>query len=334
MPGLYPGSVVTVGTERSIDAESGRVDADVVREMIARGMTELTGDSKAEDAWRRFIQPFDVVGIKVNCSGAPAVMSTPEIVAEVVRSLQSIGVPAGNIWIYERFKDQMDSVGYHRFVPEGVHVHAVEVPTRSIRGYDPDTYVEVDFFGEEDTRSNLVRLVSERFTKIVNIPNLKDHSASGVTGCLKNIAYGNFSNVARSHRNTKTYTRTFIGTLASVEPLRSKTVLHIIDGLRGVWHGGPFVRDKRFVFYPKRLLLGTDPAAVDVVLRDVIEEKRQAEGALSVWKATQASINRDQKMQDPNRNLFIREPGHIEYAASLGLGIVDRARIRHKQIAL
>jgi len=27
------------------------------------------------------------------------------------------------------------------------------------------TYVEVDFFGEDDPRSNLVRLVAERFTK-------------------------------------------------------------------------------------------------------------------------------------------------------------------------
>ena len=44
-----------------------------------------------------------------------------------------------------------------------------------------------------------MRLVSERFTKIINVPNMKDHGAPGVTGCLKNIAYGNFSNVARSH---------------------------------------------------------------------------------------------------------------------------------------
>ncbi len=53
---------------------------------------------------------------------------------------------------------------------------------------------------------------------------MKDHGAAGVTGCLKNIAYGNFSNVARSHQSSKTNTLSFIGTLACVEPLRSKTV--------------------------------------------------------------------------------------------------------------
>ena len=85
-------------------------------------------------------------------------------------------------------------------------------------------------------------MVTEQFTKIINVPNMKDHGASGVTGCLKNIAYGEFNNVARSHYKSQTETLTFIGTLAHVEPLRSRTVLQIMDGLRGVWHAGPFSR--------------------------------------------------------------------------------------------
>ena len=73
-------------------------------------------------------------------------------------------------------------------------------------GYDPDVYVEANFFGEDDTRSYLLRMVTEQFTKIINVPNMKDHSASGVTGCLKNIAYGEFNNVARSHYRAQTET--------------------------------------------------------------------------------------------------------------------------------
>ena len=174
-----------------------------------------------------------MVGIKVNCSGAPGIMSTPEVVAEIVRNLNAVGVPPAAIWIYERFKNQMDSVHYDRYVPAGVHIEAAEDTRGAILRYDPDTYVEVNFFGEEDTRSNMTRLVTERFTKIINVPNMKDHGASGVTGCLKNIAYGDFSNVARSHHDSKTNTLSFIGTLASVEPLRSRTVLQVMDGLRG-----------------------------------------------------------------------------------------------------
>src|SRR6266849_6334446 len=161
-----------------------------------------------------------------------------------------------------------------------------------MNGYDPRTYGEVDCFGEEEARSNLVRLVSERFTKIINVPHMKDHGAAGVTGCLKNIAYGNFSNVARSHRSEKTNTYSFIGTLAAVEPLRSRTVLHIMDGLKGVWHGGPFSPNRKFRFYPKQMMFGTDPVAMDRLLLDIIEEKRKAEGAMSVWDHAMDNVDR------------------------------------------
>ena len=119
------------------------------------------------------------------------------------------------------------------------------------------------------------RLVTERFTKIVNVPNMKDHGASGVTGCLKNIAYGNFHNVARSHKYEKTNTLSFIGTLAAVEPLRSRTALHVMDGLRAVWQGGPFSPKKEFRFYPGQMMFGTDPVAMDRLLLDIIEDERK-----------------------------------------------------------
>src|SRR5579872_88700 len=284
MPGPYPGAVVSVKAANSIDPQTEKVDAAVVAEMVRRGMASLTGEAAARDGWRKLFAPSDVVGIKVNCSGAPGICSHPVVVAEIVRNLLSIDIKPNQIYIYERFKNQMDSVGYQRYVPEGVNVVAVENTRNQLSNYDPRTYVEVDFFGEEDTRSNLVRLVTERFTKIINVPNMKDHGASGVTGCLKNIAYGEFGNVARSHYKSQTETLTFIGTLAHVEPLRSRTVLNIMDGLRGVWHAGPFSTDKRYRFYPKQMNFGTDPVAIDRFLIDVIDNKRKQEGAISVWE--------------------------------------------------
>ena len=331
MPGKYPGSVVRVHDAKSINTATNRIDPAAVKEMLSRGMRGLTGASDVRDAWRSFFEPQDVVGIKVNCSGAPGIMSSPEVVSEIVRNLMAIDVPAGQIWIYERFPDQMATVDYPRYVPGGVHVDGIEKSRNSIAGYDPATYVEVDFFGEDDTRSMLVRHVSQRFTKVINVPNMKDHGAAGVTGCLKNIAYGNFSNVARSHHNSKTNTLSFIGTLAAVEPLRSKTVLQIMDGLRGVWHGGPFLHNDRFRFYPRQIMIGTDPVAIDRLLLDVIEEKRKEEHAISVWDRSAATLHRGFE-RDPNANNFVREPGHIEFASHLGLGVCDKAKIRETTI--
>ncbi len=112
----------------------------------------------------------------------------------------------------------------------------------------------MNFFGEDDTRSNLARpVVAERFTKIINVPNMKDHGAAGVTGCLKNIAYGSFSNVARSHSGFKTNTYSFIGTLATVEPLRSRTVLaHHGRIARRVARRAVLVSNANSAFIPSR----------------------------------------------------------------------------------
>ncbi|HXY41133.1 MAG TPA: DUF362 domain-containing protein [Vicinamibacteria bacterium] len=333
MPGPWPGRVVSVRSARCLDPGGVAVDAAVVREMMDRGMRALTGEPDAASAWRRFFEPADVVGVKVNAGGHPWVVSSHAVVGETVRRLIELGIPPANVVVFERFQNQLDAVDYRPVLPAGVEVLAAEKRNRcgDNLAYDPDTFVEVEFFGEDDTRSNLMRLVSRRLTKIVNIPNMKDHGASGVTGCLKNVAYGSFSNVARSHDKAVTHTRTFVGTLAAVEPLRSRTVLQVMDGLRGVWHGGPFARTPRYVFEPRQLLFGTDPVAIDRLLIDIIEEKRRAEGAISIWDRSPSSVRvNDTKARDadPNVNILVREPAHVEYAASLGLGVVDRSRIR------
>src|SRR5215831_9049625 len=264
MPGPYPGKVVSVKSAKCLSEDGLKINGETVREMMERGMRALTGDAKTIDSWRRFFTPEDVVGVKVNAGGRPWVVSPHEIVAETVRNLTAVGVKPQQIYIYERFQNQLDQVNYAPRVPEGVNIFAAERANmrNDNQSYDPRVYVESDFFGEDDTRSNMIRLISQKLTKIVNIPNMKDHGATGVTGCLKNIAYGSFSNVARTHFGAgdggpkaisnpdagKSHTLSFIGTLATVEPLRSRTVLQIMDGLRGVWHGGPFVTDPRFRF--------------------------------------------------------------------------------------
>ena len=339
MPGPYPGRVVAVQSERSVDTETSAANDEVVREMMARGMCALTGEKTPEAAWRRFVEPSDVVGIKVNCGGHPWCVSAYEIVADIVRNLGAVGVPPTQVYVYERFQNQLDNVNYAPHLPEGVRIVAAETANRRAdnRGYDPATYVEADLFGEEDTRSNMMRLVTQKLTKIINVPNMKDHGATGATGCLKNIAYGSFSNVARTHYKEKSHTYSFVGSLAAVEPLRSRTVLQIMDGLRGVWHGGPFARTRRYLFYPKQILFGTDPVAIDRLLLDIIDDKRKAEGAISIYDRNPKSLKIDDGVArdaDPNVNILIREPGHVEYAASLGLGIADKAKIQVQDIVL
>jgi hypothetical protein len=337
MPGPFRGHVVRTRSQRALDAAGAVVDEAVVRELMERGMRALTGEATALAAWRRFFEPSDVVGIKVNAGGRPFCVSSPVIVAEIVRQLMALGVAAAQIVVFERFYNQLAQVDYAPRLPAGVRIHAAERGNRASeqRDYDPHTYVEAQFFGEEDTRSNMMRLVTERLTKIVNVPNMKDHGATGVTGCLKNVAYGAFANVARTHARGVTHTLSAVGTLAAVEPLRSRTVLQVMDGLNAVWHGGPFAPTRRYLFHPRQILFGTDPVAIDRLLLDVIDDKRKAEGAISIWDRSPASLRFDDgaaRDADPNVNILIREPGHVEYAGRLGLGEWELPKIRVDEV--
>ena len=87
IPGPFPGRVIAVRSDKSVDVETSAANDEVVREMMARGMCALTGKKTPLEAWRQFVQPSDVVGIKVNCGGHPWCVSAYEIVAKRLRAL-------------------------------------------------------------------------------------------------------------------------------------------------------------------------------------------------------------------------------------------------------
>jgi uncharacterized protein (DUF362 family) len=334
MPGLYPGRVVELSDARSI--AGNRVSQPVVRQMLEQGMKELTGESSVRAAWAKFVEPKDVVGIKINPSGAPACCSSPELVREIVSAVESVGVPRENIVVYDRFGYEMDIGSYQLLMPSGIRVFGVQGDRLDAAGYDANVYCQADFFGEWETRSYMASIVAGEVDKIINVPTLKDHSASGVTGCLKNLGYGTFNNVARSHRAPYSFTNPLIGVMCSVEPLRSKAVLNIMDGTRMVWHGGPLTQNQDFIYQAGILMLSTDPVAMDTIELEIIEKKRRDEGAPSVWERNRTSItsNNGEFYHDATKNLYYRQPGHIAAAGKLGLGLSDLKQIDHREVRM
>ena len=330
MPGLFPGRVIELAEPSAI--VSNRVSQPAVERMLEKGMKELTGEDSLRGAWAKFVDPADIVGIKINPSGAPACCSSPEIVHAVVRGLKAAGVRDRNIIVYDRYAYEIDIGSYQTLVPAGIGVEGIQDRLTDGSGYDAKVFCEMSFFGEWETRSYMADIVANRLTKIINVPTMKDHSAAGVTGCLKNLGYGTFNNVARSHQAPYSYTDPLIGVMCSVEPLRSKAVLHIMDGMRQVWHGGPLTQNQNFIHPAGILYVGTDPVAMDTVELENIEKKRRREGAPSVWDIRPASItmDNDEFYKDPSKNLFYRRPGHIASAGKLGLGVSDLKRIDHR----
>jgi uncharacterized protein (DUF362 family) len=333
IPGLFPGRVIEVRDPSAI--ARNRVSQPIVRQMLKHAMEELTQEKSAQAAWAKFIQPNDIVGVKINPSGAPACCSSPEILREIITSVQTVGVPARNIVVYDRYSYEMDIGSYQALLPPGVRIVGIQDAFVDASGYDPNIYCAANFFGEWETRSYMASIVGEVVTKIINVPTMKDHSAAGVTGALKNLAYGTFNNVARTHRAPYSFTNPLIGMMCTVEPLRSKAVLHIMDGMRQVWHGGPLTQVQDFIDQTGILLVATDPVALDTIELEAIEKKRRERGAPSLWQHDPNSITEDNDdfFHDAAKNLFFRQPGHIAAAGELGLGIADLKQIDHRILA-
>ena len=70
-------------------------------------------------------------------------------------------------------------------------------------------------------------------------------------------------------------------------------ITHAVALLRGVWHGGPFARTRRYVFFPKQIMFATDPVAIDRLLLDIIDDERKRQGAISIWDRSPSSLRMD-----------------------------------------
>src|SRR5690348_5499880 len=325
MPGLFRGRVVAVEHPGSII--EGKYQADPVRQMMRKGMTDLTGAAGWVDAWRLFVEPGDVVGIKVNPVGQPHVISAAEVVREIIAGLNAAGVKNKDIVVYDRYRAQFFKAGFDKWLPEGVRIsNAVEDFENvqlAIEGYDPDHYMDMaltlpgyDANNLTARRSYAAHFITKEVNKLINLPVLKDHQSAGVTLSLKNLSHGLVNNVCRSHSTiTLNACGSFIPAVVSMPVIRNKTVLHVLDGVKGLYHGGPGARPQ-FVWEHRTLYFATDPVALDHICWKVIDQKRAAMGLQAVAEAR----------PDKYSTFLSRQPEHIEIAGALGLGEWDESK--------
>jgi uncharacterized protein (DUF362 family) len=361
MPGPFPGRVVEVHHPGSVKNDYA-IDAGAVKAMVERGMRDLAGADDATGTWRRLFQRGDRVGIKVNPVGGRRASSRHELVVEVVRGLKSAGVEPEDIIVFERYADAFREQGYEDLLRgdgmEGVRWYAAAAAydrlqvdiegydagqerDKHVVGYDPDVFVHMGWSSyrlhpkdDRGYRSHMSIVVSRMIDKFINLPVLKDHGSAGVTLALKNISHGMFNNVARSHLDRvprgsdasgPNQCNTFIPTAAAHPLIRRKATLHIMDGLVGVYQGGPGA-DKCWAC--KSLFFATDPVALDHIGWDRIDEKRKEAGLQPVGKVGIATAHPGTEAYDR------RQPEHIILAGTAGLGWFERQRISHQRVEI
>ena len=301
--------------------EQRRVDKNVVRKMLQRGMNALT---KSEASWSRFLNPDDRVGLKINTLGRPVLFTHHELIQAMVEELKDFGIKENNIIVWDRWEHHMLACKFTVNTSDhGVRCYGTESRDPSVKRIDPEVFYTSDFDNPEDREGGTASLFSSIFTrdcdKVINMAILKDHNSSGVTLCLKNLAYGISNNNSRFHKAP--HIGPFIADFCAQPRVRKKVVLHLIDGLEGCYDRGPDPDSPRVLFSPKTIWLGTDPVALDALGFRVIDAKRKEMG-LPVLKESEGYWSGP------------RPVDHIDLASQKGVGISDLNQVKIEKISL
>ncbi|MBN1154500.1 DUF362 domain-containing protein [candidate division KSB1 bacterium] len=331
LPGYAPGRVVEVIEENAIKEQV--VDADVVNDMVERGLMRLTGLS-LKKSFKTLFKKDDVIGIKVNPVGPRIISTHLEVVDAVIRFLRHHGVPTRNIIIWDRFDYMLSDAGFTAERFPGVGIEGLQTMDEaaaeglstdnskwldakghhlSLPNFDKSAFYWVDVTGPEDEAylnqhvvngnySYFGKLLTQKLTKIINLPVFKN-TGNGISMATKNLGYGSICNTGRLH------TPLFFNVCTEVLAfpyIRDKLVLNITDALIGQYDGGPS-GDAKFTYEKRSLFFATDPFALDMICHNQMVAKR--------------------KEMNVRVNEHPRYTEYLRYAEQLGLGIVDPDKI-------
>jgi hypothetical protein len=282
-----PARVVVV--HDPLATEAFKPDADRIRQMTQRAITNLTGRTKPGEAWATLVRPKDVVGIKVYSAPGPDSGTRPAVVAAIVEGLLEAQVPATNIIVWDRQRADLRRAG---FMVLGER-YGIRVEGSANAGFDeqifysPDSpilgqlvYGEVEFgrSGEGVGRRSFVsKLLTQNITKLINVTPLLNHNSAGVTGHLYSLAFGSVDNVLR-FENDLVKMSTAIPEIYAMPSLSDRVVLNVTDGLICQYQGEhtPLLH---YATPLNELRFSKDPVALDTLSLRELEKARLAVGA-------------------------------------------------------
>ncbi|MYF98548.1 DUF362 domain-containing protein [Candidatus Poribacteria bacterium] len=291
--------------------EDDRLNEDVVGEMLDQSMMKLTGRDTAKEAWRDFVLPDHIVGIKINPISGPKLSTHSAIVNKIIDSLFTAGVLRKQIIIWDRFESHLLNAGYPIKSDEG-DVRTLASDMEDI-GYDNEVFYETEKDSiarreNESTRSRYSRIVTEMVDVVINVPVLKQHDMSGISGCLKNMAFGSVDNTRRFH-GRPLYCNPAIAEIYENKVLKDKVVLNIVDGLLASYDKGPtYHAESSWQF--GGMFISADPVVLDVLILQTVNQKREELGLTSMSKYA----------------------NHISSAGSLELGITSLDRVNLQKV--
>jgi len=286
-------SRVAVVRRKGVTTKDGGVRADVVKQMVFAAVCQATGLDSAKDAFGSLFSPGDVVGIKVSCLAGKRMSTRPEVALALSAGVQLAGVKSFNVVIWERSSRELERAGYQ-----------IQKESRDLRIMGTDGDYEEQPIDAGSVGGCFSRIVTQRCTRQISAPVLKDHDLSGVSLGMKNW-YGAIHNPNKYHDNGCS---PYVADLFAKSMLRDKVRLVVCDALFAQCHGGP-AYSPEFMWPFEGIVAALDPVAHDAIGASIIEQERKRRGLPTLLEAK-------------------RPPRWLNQAAALGLGTADLQRIK------
>lgn len=276
-----PKSRIVVARDSLLRTKAGSVDSVRMPALLDRAMQALCGADDAVQPWTRFVHRGLKVAVKVNALGGRGLSSNVQLVEAVCERLQSAGVAARDIVIFDRSSEELERAGF----PIRMGGNQVQCFGTDRVGYED----ELSVFGE--VGSLLSKILTRQCDALINVPVLKDHDGAGVSIALKNM-YGVIHNPNKYHPNG---CNPYVADVNALAGIRDKARLHICDASTACFAGGPAFKPQ-YAWHENALMISEDPVALDQTGWQLIERKRaekglktlEAEGRMPHYIATAA----------------------------------------------
>jgi uncharacterized protein (DUF362 family) len=235
---------------------------EALRQMLDVSVTELTGLEEVRDAWSVLFSPEEKVAIKVNAIRGGA--THPELVMVLTECLQDAGVPAEQIFIFDRTTSELEKEGY-----------PINVDGPGVRCFGSDEKGELGNYTagwtllDTDIEFSNILLSCDA---LINVPILK-LGGPGISFGMKNH-YGTFDMPMAFHGDK--FERG-IPELNALPPIKDRTRLIIGDALAD--HSYQGLGDGYEVMnIGNTILMGFDPVAFDAIGVQMIVDKLNLDG--------------------------------------------------------
>lgn len=275
-----------------------------IRGMVDAVVKSVTGRATTADAWRSLVQPNDRVGIKVTAAGGRYFSTRRSVAVAVIDGLKSAGIPAGNIFVWDRDLAALKEAG---FTEErlGCQVRGISQPADwdredalnapvlgqliwgDLQFIERVVVMERNEADQLSSKSHLCKHLSRDATKWINIPALSDAPGMGVHGTFYSAVVSNLDNWRRFATSERMNGSSAVADLYADPRIGGKCVLHILDALAITYAGGP-AANPQYAFSHQTLYASKDPVALDSTGARLIDQLRQSAnlpvlGTKSAW---------------------------------------------------